>query len=399
LAILDAEVYDDPLFLKHLKDAVQSLKVDSVWNLSSKVVPLIHEPQGNLLKALTTLEEGEQWLIQPRKSPYNPNLWSPGIKLGVKEGSFTHKTEFFGPILGLMRAKDLKHALHLVNATSYGLTSGLHSLDEREHKYWIKKIEAGNLYINRGITGAVVQRQPFGGYKDSHFGSGAKAGGPNYVTQFVNLTQVSLPYGKAPKNRLIEHFRNLSDNMKLSEEETEIWLASLDSYAHWAGQFSRDQDLAQIVGQDNFLRYQSEPGIVFRIYSSDSHLDVLRVCSAATFCHTPMQVSFCKEQSSLVFCESWKRHFPLFKLIQEKEDHFLERVRLGTFKRIRILSSPTDSLKTVAAESMTHIAHAPVLANGRFELLHYLREVAISHDYHRYGNLGIRESETRKPII
>ncbi len=399
LAILEAEVYDDPLFHKHLKDAAESLKIGSAWDLSSKVVPLIHPPEGALLTALTSLEEGEEWLVQPRKNPNNPSLWSPGIKLGVKEGSFSHKTEFFGPVLGVMRAKNLEHAIHLVNGTPYGLTSGLHSLDEREQALWLKKIEAGNLYINRSITGAIVQRQPFGGCKASHFGSGAKAGGPNYIAQFLHITQNSLPKEKSPQGSFIEHFKRLSAKVKLSPDETASWKASFASYAHWGKKFQHAHDSTKLVGQDNFLSYKPEHGIVFRIYPHDSHLDILRICLAAIGFNNPIQVSFSKEQSSLIFSESWKRLFVTFKLIQETEEHFLERVRLGVFKRIRILSAPTPALIKAASESASHIAHAPVLANGRFELLHYLREVATSTDYHRYGNLGEREGEVRKPII
>ena len=398
LAILEAEVYDDPIFRRHLKDATESLKVGSAWDLSSKIVPLIHEPEGDLLSALTSLEKGEEWLVQPRKSPTNPSLWSPGIKLGVKEGSFTHRTEFFGPVLGIMRAKNLDHAIHLVNSTPYGLTSGLHSLDKREHTKWIKKIEAGNLYINRGITGALVQRQPFGGCKASHFGSGAKAGGPNYILQFLNLSQKFFPEEKVPGNSFTEHFKHFNSKIDFSKEALELWETSLSSYEKQSKKFQEDHDATNILGQDNYLRYRPEHGIVLRIYPQDSPLDILRVCSAAACSHTAIQVSFSKEHSSLMFSENFRRLFPLFKVIQEEESHFLERVRLGAFKRIRILTPPSTALEQVAAASTCHIAHAPVLASGRFELLHYLKEIAISTDYHRYGNLGEREGEARKTI-
>ena len=69
-------------------------------------------------------------------------------------------TEFFGPLLTVLRADDLDHAIELVNQTGYGLTSGLESLDEREREIWQLRIRAGNLYINRSTTGAIVQRQP-----------------------------------------------------------------------------------------------------------------------------------------------------------------------------------------------------------------------------------------------
>src|SRR5690606_32763472 len=78
-------------------------------------------------------------------------------------------------------ARTLDEAIELQNAVDYGLTAGIHSLDAAEVARWIDRVEAGNLYVNRGTTGAIVQRQPFGGWKRSVVGAGTKAGGPNYL--------------------------------------------------------------------------------------------------------------------------------------------------------------------------------------------------------------------------
>ncbi|MFP5369067.1 MAG: aldehyde dehydrogenase family protein, partial [Actinomycetes bacterium] len=75
-----------------------------------------------------------------------------------RPGSEYHRTEYFGPILGIMRVETLEEAIALVNEVDYGLTSGLHSLDPAEIGTWLERVEAGNLYVNRGITGAIVQR-------------------------------------------------------------------------------------------------------------------------------------------------------------------------------------------------------------------------------------------------
>src|SRR6185295_272222 len=125
--------------------------------------PLTQPPGAALRRALTVLDPGEEWLLEPRVAADNPGLWSPGIKLGVRPGSFFHRTECFGPVLGLMRADDLDQAIEYANGTDFGLTSGLHSLDDREVARWQARIEAGNLYVNRHTTGAIVRRQPFGG--------------------------------------------------------------------------------------------------------------------------------------------------------------------------------------------------------------------------------------------
>jgi RHH-type proline utilization regulon transcriptional repressor/proline dehydrogenase/delta 1-pyrroline-5-carboxylate dehydrogenase len=97
-----------------------------------------------------------------------------------------------------MRADSLDDAIDLANGTPFGLTSGIQSLDDREVERWIDRIEAGNLYVNRPITGAIVGRQPFGGWKGSSVGPGAKAGGPNYVLQLARWEQAVLPRVGAP---------------------------------------------------------------------------------------------------------------------------------------------------------------------------------------------------------
>ena len=152
-------------------------------DLGSVVGPLISEPSPKLLRGLTQLDSGERWLVEPRR--IGDNLWTPGVRVGVQPGSWFHVTECFGPVLGVMRADDLDHAIELQNGTPYGLTGGIHSLDDAEVERWLDGVQVGNAYINRGVTGAIVQRQPFGGWKRSSVGCGPKAGGPDYVAEMV----------------------------------------------------------------------------------------------------------------------------------------------------------------------------------------------------------------------
>src|SRR4030095_12309158 len=100
LLLLEAEVYDDTGFKRTLCDAVKSLPCASAWELPTRVNPLIRPPACDLETALKTLEPGESWAVLPRQVGDNPRLWSPGVIYGVRPGSYTQNTEFFGPVLG-----------------------------------------------------------------------------------------------------------------------------------------------------------------------------------------------------------------------------------------------------------------------------------------------------------
>ncbi len=190
LLLLEDEVYREPDFRNALVDAIESLTVGSAWDLKTKMGPLIRPPEGDLLRGLKELEPGESWAAMPRQLHGNPCLYSPGLKWNVQPGSFTHTTELFGPVLGVMRFDDLSQAIEMVHQTGYGLTSGLESLDDREQAIWAARLNAGNLYINRPTTGAIVLRQPFGGMGKSAFGPGIKAGGPNYLIPLLRFPAI-----------------------------------------------------------------------------------------------------------------------------------------------------------------------------------------------------------------
>ena len=407
LLLLEAEVYDDPEFRRALCDAAASIHVGSAWDLHTKMGPLIRPPTGDLENALKVLEPGEEWALMPRNQEGNPNLWSPGIKYGVRPGNFTHMTELFGPVLGVMRFTKLPEAVARVNRTGYGLTSGLESLDEREWQYWRQHVHAGNLYINRVTTGAVVLRQPFGGFGKSVFGAGMKAGGPNYVVQFMRVRDAAMPAPAGPVSR--PGLASLCDRLgpradRLGEggaEQVERIRSAVRSYEKChREEFGLQHDHFRLVGQDNLRRYLPVPAVHLRVHPDDTPFDLFgRVC-AAHVAGSRVVVSIPPQWTSPILdlieelTDSWAG---AIEFLAESDDQLAQAVREHQVDRIRYAAPGRvpPGLLEAAAESGACVASRPVLADGRVELLWYLREQSISIDYHRYGNLGARAEEAR----
>jgi RHH-type proline utilization regulon transcriptional repressor/proline dehydrogenase/delta 1-pyrroline-5-carboxylate dehydrogenase len=366
LLLLEREVYEDADFKRMLSDAVRSMIVGAAGDLPTRMGPLVRPPGEELEKALKTLEEGESWLVMPRQVGENPHLWSPGIKWGVRRGSVTHRTEFFGPVLAVLPFDSLEEAIDVVNETGYGLTSGIHSLDEREIELWKSRIHAGNLYINRSTVGAIVLRQPFGGMGKSSFGPGMKAGGPNYVAQFMRFSAS----GTAAE--------------------------ALKSYEHWwREEFSKDHDHFRLLGQDNLRRYLPFATVRIRLSPEDSDFDIQGRVAAAGVTGALVIVSVSLGLKARGACVP-----PGVEVVEESDADLIARITgypPHATERIRYASPDRvpEQVRLAAAKAGVYLADEPVLAEGRIELLWYLREQSVSHDYHRYGNLGVRAGESR----
>jgi RHH-type transcriptional regulator, proline utilization regulon repressor / proline dehydrogenase / delta 1-pyrroline-5-carboxylate dehydrogenase len=404
LAILEAEVYDDRHFRAQLRDAAASLVVGSAWEPASSVTPLIRPPEPALRRGLTQLETGESWLLEPSQHPDNPRLWSPGIKLGVSAGSFTHQTELFGPVLGVLRARDLSHALELANATPYGLVGGLHSLDERQQEQFLAQMACGNLYVNRTITGAIVGRQPFGGHKASSVGPGAKAGGPNYVVQLVELAEpdaVALPPRAAPPAgapalaALAEWARE-----QLAADELACFAARVEDYACWLQEyFHRDHPASAVLGQDNLLRYLPCRSLLLVATAESTRLSLASASAAALLSGNGWQLSLCSEGSNgAAASPRLERDFQALAAAcgcaGRVEAPSALAARLAGVERLRWLGAPErephELVLRAAGKAGCHVSTRAVLGHGRYELLWNHREQAISVEYHRYGHLGWR---------
>jgi len=395
LAILEEEVFYDPTFRKKLQDVAQSLHVDSVWEIHSDISPLIRPLDKDVAEKILRLEGNEEWLLKPKQNEENKNLWSPGIKWNVTKDSFTYNTTLLCPVLSVMKAKDLDEAISLVNQTQCGLVSGLHSLDPREHFWWLKKVRAGTYFINQKITDSIVRREPFGGVKKCSFGSGYKEGGPNFLFSLLTATQQELPKEKLPLNPKVNSLTSFIEKIDLTAEELGIWYASIANYAYWWNRLKHRRDPSKIIGQDNLFGYENRHDIHLRIYPDNSPLDILRILAAALTCESTLQISWDKNTTDNF---NWNLLDSLFPIIDESEEAFLQKVRLGKMIKIRILHHPSKPLIQAASEAACYLIKGPVLANGRIELLKYLREITISFDYHRYGHLGLRELELRKPV-
>ena len=379
LLLLDKKIYNDETFKSKLKDAVTSMRTGSAWDTMNIIGPMIDNDNDKLLHAIENLEQGESWLVAPEFVDEKKYILKPTVKWGVKPTSITFKNELFAPLLSVVCIDDLEQGIEYANSSEYGLTAGLQSLNVDEQKCWKNSIEAGNLYINRGITGAIVRRQPFGGMKRSAFGGGIKAGGPNYVSCFVEITEKEIP--EVTKNAPISNFvTDKTDKNRLN-------YASESYQKAWFDEFSQEKDVSQIYGEENIFRYLPLKSVGLRVEESDSLVDVLLVILAANTAKTPLTVSISAENSKLSTIESAiSEHGKLTKVKKQPTEAFINE--MNSYERVRTCTADlSDTFYTKSADLGKHIASNKPLVEGRLELLHYLKEQSIATELHRYGSI------------
>jgi RHH-type proline utilization regulon transcriptional repressor/proline dehydrogenase/delta 1-pyrroline-5-carboxylate dehydrogenase len=383
LAILVGSVATSARFRAQLVDAVSSLTVAWPSDPASQMGPVISPPEGKLLSALTSLAPGERWLVEPRQLDSSGRLWSPGVKDGVAPGSPFHLTEYFGPVLGLMSADSLAHAIELQNATPYGLTAGLFSLDPAELAVWCDSVEAGNLYVNRGTTGAIVRRQPFGGWKRSSVGAGTKAGGPNYLVGLTDWVRrpstATAEIGPAASSLLAAARSAGLDDLEL------ISRGLRSDAAAWASEFGTARDVSALEAERNVLRYR--PHDVAVRLESDSIAELVRVVAAGVTAGNGSGAGVAVS-TGVSLPAPVQRAFAACGVacVVESRAEFDDRLRALPGGRVRLIGGDASSLHD-AVDGRPDIAiyGQPVTESGRVEMLPFLREQAISITAHRFG--------------
>jgi RHH-type proline utilization regulon transcriptional repressor/proline dehydrogenase/delta 1-pyrroline-5-carboxylate dehydrogenase len=348
LLIVEAALYDGGRFLDRLADAVSSLRVGAAYDPATQVGPLIRPPSGVLQRALTGGVPGERWLVEPRQVGDNPHLWSPGVKIGVRPGSELHLSECFGPVLAVMRARDLDDAIALQNAVAYGLTGGIHTLDDAEVARWLERVEVGNAYVNRHITGAIVRRQPFGGWKRSAIGPGAKTGGPNYVA--------SLGHWEA------------------EEGAGDVRAEVARAVAEWK-RLSVGEDPSGLSAEANLFRL-----LALRRAS-------LRLGAPAEPSRLAVALGIAAELGVELDCSAAGAYEGLPESTRIEDDRgFLDRLGANRPQRVRLVGcEPALRLGVIDAGFDADVE--PLSGIGEVELLRWTREQAVSETRHRHGNV------------
>ncbi|MEV8232492.1 bifunctional proline dehydrogenase/L-glutamate gamma-semialdehyde dehydrogenase [Micrococcus luteus] len=415
LVVLVGSVGTSERFHRQLLDAASSLHVAHPADPRAEMGPVIEAPGEKLRRGLTELGPGERWALRPRQLDETGRLWSPGIRSGVRPGADAHLTEYFGPVLSVMTAETLQEAIGIVNAVDYGLTSGLHSLDREEIDVWLRGVRAGNLYVNRGITGAIVRRQPFGGWKRSVVGPTTKAGGPHYLHGLVDWEDAPTWAGGEGRPG------SEADGPGASWLET---ARALDTHA-WTTVFGVATDVSALEAERNVLRHVPTPVLVRRHSGPADHL--LRIVSAGLRAGAPMTVSLrptptaegpdadglsaeavrgrVEELVRSARTEGAGTAAPV-DVVVEDDAAFHDRARRlalippategGGDARIRLVADWTgDREAAEAARSALHAAlgdtpdvavyAGPVVSAGEVELLPFLHEQAVSVTAHRFG--------------
>jgi len=396
LLVLEKELFEDEAYKMQIKEAAESMQTGSVWDFSNKIGTLSNRPAGNLEKSLGYLDEGEEWLVKPDFADKgNPYMLKPSVRWGTKSGDFCHMNELFGPVLSVMRAEDLDHAIEIVNATGYGLTSGLETLDKREQDKWKEEIIAGNLYINRGTTGAIVLRQPFGGMRKSAIGSGKKAGGFNYVSQFMDFSYHETNLYESCSTNYIDQMRVLLTRDTVFHEECEAALRHICHFAHWHEvEFLKEHDYTHIRGESNIIRYLPVKEVLLRLEEQDKLEEILTTIMAIKMVGATIHISLPEhsKQAEFLWLESKQASFigENDEITRDSEEALI--ALLPEYQRVRFLhpENVSQAIFESVADQAIYIARDPFVSHGRIELMHYFIEQSISNSYHRYGNLGIQ---------
>ncbi len=378
VALVDAAIYDRQAFHNALADAVSSLCVRPGWEEAADLGPLARQVTDEQRQLLTDLRDEETWLVRPASQGLGSQLWTPGVASGVKPGSpLTTPAVRQLPLLSLVRVGSLAEAIVAQQKISAAGSAALYAQSEEETEQWSRGMSsspsgAQKLFINccpqsrPGLLPATSVPLP------AHRPA-PQSGGTNYLLSLCSWQEVARPQRRG-KKRSMPFSPWESVTPKPSPDDTMRLTSAADSISYWwENEFGKEHCPATYEGESITLSYRPHP-VCLRVEKETSDIDLSIVIMAALTAGSDVQVS----SATL---RAWMPHAlePLgIKVCVESREEFESRFRELAARGYSLRdTAATVETRHLAAAARASLCTDPVLANGRLELLHCLREVVV----------------------
>lgn len=361
--------------------------------LSFELGPLPELPGEAGLRALTQLEPGEKWLVEPERLDDEGLLWRPGVRLGVSRSSTFWADSIGMPVIGIATAHSIDEAISLANRIGAGGVAALQSNDPQETLPWLERARSAALVVGGATTRRRMERHPWGGWRSAGMGASVLAGGPNRLQA---LGSWELREGTASQTL---HLRGLAPEVRVLIETTQASLdyqgfdrvrrAALSDALAWRTSLGRAYDVSGLGIERNLLRHWPVPTHV-RLAEKAPLGELVRVLAAGFAVSAPMSLSTGMVLPPELGEFLTRQGVPVSL---ERDEDWLERLAVrglgddeAKASRIRLIGG--DRART--AEWLGGLGEValwaePVTMAGPVELLAFVREQSVSIAAHRHG--------------
>ena len=366
LLLVHAEVYDNQHFMNALRDAVNSITAQPGWMEGAQMGPMARPLNDDQWYLLTQLQKDEAWLVQPATAEIGSLVWTPGVRLGVQPGSAFAQAAHNVPVLGVIRVESTEEAGRIQRKMSQERSAGIYSRDSQDIELWCKLTAASQVSIN-----CCPQPRPGVLPRPAWQNAAPMVGGDNFITALCQWQEVARPQHRGTqRNIAFTPWESLSP--KPGPDDSTRLGAAADSIGYWwENAFGTTRVLNESPAMRTTLSYRPLP-LCIRVEKATSDIDLSIALMAAL-------KAGCDIQLSTASMRAWMPRAlePLGVIISvesrdEFEGRFPSLATTGVYVRD---TAATVNTQQRAARCRLGLCAEPVLANGRLELLHCLREV------------------------
>lgn len=377
-----ADVYDNQAFINALKDAAGSLTAQGGNREGADLGPLNRPLTPNDLLALGGSNKAWTWLVQPMAAEIDSRIWSPGVCTGIDTPTRFAQMVAGLPILGVVRVENTEEAIAAQQNVGGGRAAALYSHDEAEIQHWLQGIECAVLNIN-SCPQQRAGLQPFGTWTPALCGAAPLSGGVNYITALAHWQETGRPQRRG-KQRNIPFTPWDSLSPKPSPDEAMRLTTAADSISYWwENEFGITRIINPQPGQTATLHYKPV-SLCLRAGKATSDIDLSIALMAALKAGCHVQLSTATLRAWMPRCLE-QLGVPIHvESRQEFESRFAALASDGVWVRD---TAATEQTLAAAAACNLRLSNADILANGRLELLHYLREQVVTRCTARHGKL------------